>query len=72
MRALGVDVGGTDTKAALVNGDVPLEFRTRPTPRAPEGIVDAIAELAAELGPAQALGLAVPGVVDEANGVAVW
>jgi glucokinase len=72
MRALGVDVGGTDTKAALVDGGVPVEFRTRPTPRTPEGIVDAIDGLAAELGPVQAIGLAVPGVVDEANGVAVW
>jgi glucokinase len=72
MRALGFDVGGTDTKAVLVDGDVPIEFRTRPTPRTPAGIVDAIAELAAELGQAQAIGLAVPGVVDEANGVAVW
>jgi glucokinase len=72
MRALGLDVGGTDTKAVLVDGDEPLEFRTRPTPRAPADIVEAVAELAAELGPAEAIGLAVPGVVDEAAGVAVW
>jgi glucokinase len=72
MRALGFDVGGTDIKAALVHGDAAHEFRSRPTPRTPEEIVDAIAELAEELGAAQAIGLAVPGVVDDANGVAVW
>lgn len=72
MRALGVDVGGTDTKAALLDGDAPLEFRTVPTPSTPAEIVDAIAGLAAELGEAQAIGLAVPGVVDEENGIAVW
>ena len=72
MRALGVDVGGTDIKAALLDGDAPLDFRTVPTPSTPAEIVDAIAGLAAELGEAQAIGLAVPGVVDEERGVAVW
>jgi glucokinase len=71
VRVLGVDVGGTDTKAALVEGDA-FEFRTRPTPRTPSEIVEAIAALHDELGEAEAIGLAVPGVVDDANGVAVW
>jgi glucokinase len=72
MRALGVDVGGTDIKAALLDSDAPLDFRTVPTPSTPAEIVDAIAGLAADLGEAQAIGLAVPGVVDEQRGVAVW
>jgi glucokinase len=72
MRALGVDVGGTETKAALVDGDLAREFRSRPTPGTPDEIVDIVAELAQELGDVRAIGLAVPGVVDEANGVAVW
>jgi glucokinase len=72
MRALGVDVGGTDIKAALLDGDAPLDFRTVPTPSTPAEIVDAIAGLAAELGEAHGIGLAVPGVVDEERGVAVW
>jgi glucokinase len=72
MRALGVDVGGTDTKAVLLEGDTAVAFRTRPTPRSPAAIVHAIAELGAELGEAQAIGLAVPGVVDDERGVAVW
>jgi glucokinase len=72
MRALGFDVGGTDTKAALVEDAAALGFRSRPTPRTPAEIVETIAELAGELGDAQAIGVAVPGVVDDANGVAVW
>ena len=73
VRVLAVDVGGTDMKAALTDGDAtPLAFRSRPTPRTPAGIVDAVAALVDELGGAQAIGLAVPGVVDEERGVAVW
>ncbi len=72
MRALGFDVGGTDTKAALVDGDAALGFRSLPTPRSPAEIVDAIAALAGELGDAEAIGVAVPGVVDDAHGIAVW
>ena len=59
-------------KAALVGGDAEaLEFRSLPTPREPARIVDAVAELTAEWG-GDAIGLAVPGVVDEERGVAVW
>jgi glucokinase len=39
---------------------------------APAGIVDAVAELVDGWRPAAAIGLAVPGVVDEERGVAVW
>jgi glucokinase len=69
MRALGVDVGGTDTKSIVVDDDEVQGFRTQPTPGTPTAIVDAIAALA---GDAAVIGLAVPGVVDDANGVAVW
>jgi glucokinase len=69
VRVLGVDIGGTDMKTALVEGETALEFSTRPTPRTPPEMVDAVAEL---VGEAQAIGLAVPGVVDDANGIAVW
>ena len=69
-RVVAIDVGGTDMKAALVDGDVQtLEFMSQPTPA---GIVDAIAELVDRWRPADAIGLAVPGVVDEQRGVAVW
>ncbi len=70
-RVVAVDVGGTDMKAALVDGDASeLAARSLPTPATPAGIVDAIATLVDELGEAQAIGLAVPGVVDEDRGAA--
>jgi glucokinase len=69
MRVLGVDVGGTDTKATLLDGGEALAFRSRPTPATPPEIVEAIAELARD---AEAIGVVVPGVVDDVNGVAVW
>ena len=72
-RVVAIDVGGTDMKAALVDGDAKtLAFVSQPTPAAPAGIVDAIAELVDRWRPAAAIGLAVPGVVDEQRGVAVW
>lgn len=81
-----VDVGGTETKAALVNGGpgaaTVLAERRRPTPRLDDGaataaaVVDSVIDLAAELGdlaegPVEALGVVVPGVVDEERGVGV-
>jgi glucokinase len=73
LRVVAVDVGGTDMKAALADGDAKaLAFRSQPTPPTPAGIVDAIAALVDEHAPAHAIGLAVPGVVDEERGVAVW
>jgi glucokinase len=73
VRVVAVDVGGTDMKAALADGDAnALAFRSHPTPRGPAAIVDAVAALVDEFGGAQAIGLAVPGVVDDARGVAVW
>jgi glucokinase len=72
-RVVAVDVGGTDIKAALVGGDgAALVDRSLPTPRSPERIVDAVAALVDELGPVAAVGMAVPGVVDDENGIAVW
>jgi glucokinase len=69
MSVLGVDIGGTDMKAVLVEGEAARGFSSRRTPRTPPEMVEAVAELARDV---EAIGLAVPGVVDEANGVAVW
>jgi glucokinase len=78
-----LDVGGTGMKCALVrpDGTVHLEER-HPTlaARGPEAVTENILEIAAGLaGKARAdglepiaVGIAVPGVVDEENGVAVW
>jgi glucokinase len=79
-HVVGVDVGGTDTKAALVDaGGTARAARSLPTPHAgaatADRVIDLVADLVEELGresrPA-AVGLAVPGLVDEAGGRAVW
>jgi glucokinase len=79
---LGVDVGGTTIKAALLDSDG-LEFghSERPTPRhlgpdaVTETIVGAIVELRDQV-PAgarlRAVGLVVPGVVNAQQGIAVY
>ncbi len=80
---IALDVGGTGMKCALVRPDGTVHHAERhPTPaaRGPEAVTAAILDVAAGLaGKARADGLdpvaagvAVPGVVDEENGVAVW
>ncbi|WP_308194799.1 ROK family protein [Micromonospora sp. R77] len=78
-----LDVGGTGMKCALVRPDgstVHTERHPTDAGRGPDAVVDTILEVAeglagkaraADLTPV-ACGIAVPGVVDEARGVAVW
>jgi glucokinase len=79
---IGVDVGGTTIKAAILDSDG-LEFRRseRPTPRhlGPDAVIattiEAIVELRAELPEGarlRAVGLVVPGIVDAEQGIAVY
>ncbi|MEJ2852854.1 MULTISPECIES: ROK family protein [unclassified Saccharothrix] len=75
---VGVDVGGTATKAVLVDGDRVLAQAAAPTPRpGPDvvaGVLDVVAGLVGDLDPERVarVGVVVPGIVDEAAGVAVW
>ncbi|WP_307858888.1 ROK family protein [Microbacterium esteraromaticum] len=80
---LAFDVGGTDIKSALFDGDgTALGLRRTPTPAggagAPQRLIDRLAELADELRAQhpdvvpQAVGLVVPGIVDEQAGVGVF
>jgi glucokinase len=83
-HVIALDVGGTGMKAALVGADgTVLHQARRPTgrERGPGAVVEAIAGFAADLHawgaehlgePAAAAGVAVPGVVDETRGVAVY
>ncbi|WP_330458509.1 ROK family protein [Streptomyces sp. NBC_00820] len=83
-HVVALDVGGTGMKAALVGEDGALLHRARrPTGRehGPEAVVGNILGFAAELRaygvehygePAAAAGLAVPGIIDEEQGVAVF
>lgn len=80
QAVLAVDVGGTDLKAGLLteNGRLTPVAR-RPTPRDPAdpgtAIVDAVAQLASVFRTAgsqfDAIGVTVPGIVDEQAGVGI-
>ncbi|MDA3644848.1 ROK family protein [Saccharopolyspora indica] len=84
-NAIAVDVGGTEMKAALVAVDrhraEPLRWLRRPTPRGADGaataelVVAAVAELVTELrvdASVDAVGVVVPGAVDEDRGIGVY
>ncbi|MFE2390790.1 ROK family protein [Streptomyces althioticus] len=83
-HVIALDVGGTGMKAALVGADGELLHQARrPTgrERGPDAVVEGILDFAAELRahgirahgePASAAGVAVPGIVDEAEGVAAY
>ncbi|MGW0943828.1 ROK family protein [Streptomyces sp. NPDC002623] len=83
-HVIALDVGGTGMKAALVGADGALLHRARRATgreRGPDAVVAGILDFAADLHehgveefgePASAAGLAVPGIVDEANGVAAY
>ncbi|MFH8405228.1 ROK family protein [Streptomyces sp. NPDC018019] len=83
-HVIALDVGGTGMKAALAGADGTLLYEARrPTgrERGPEAVVAAILDFAGELretglrrfgAPAVAAGVAVPGIVDDARGLAVF
>lgn len=83
-HVIALDVGGTGMKAALVGADGTLLHRARRATgreRGPDAVVDGILDFAAELrahgtehlgAPALAAGVAVPGIIDEEQGVAVY
>ncbi|WP_197289193.1 ROK family protein [Nocardia sp. NRRL S-836] len=80
-HVVAVDIGGTETKAALVAGTsqaVAVEKHARrPTPARLEPLLDVLVELVDELRGAceheiDAVGVVAPGIVDEANGIGVY
>ncbi|EST27905.1 ROK family transcriptional regulator [Streptomyces roseochromogenus subsp. oscitans DS 12.976] len=83
-HVIALDVGGTGMKAALVGDDGELLHRARRATgreRGPDAVVATILDFAAELrahgaehlgAPAVAAGIAVPGIVDEEQGVAAY
>jgi glucokinase len=74
MSVVALDVGGTLMKGAVVDRfGATTAVEQRPTPRQPEtvdGILAFAADLAKAAGSPEAVGLAVPGIVDEDRGVA--
>ncbi|MFC9331861.1 ROK family protein [Kitasatospora sp. NPDC057015] len=82
-RAIAIDVGGTGIKAALIDAHAGVHHQLwRPTARerGPEAVIRTITDLATELAeaarragaPAHAIGLALPGIVDEAAGTVLY
>ena len=78
-----IDVGGSRMKCALVHRDgtvARIEHHPTQTARGPAAVVDTILDIAEALADTArheglapgAFGLAVPGVIDEAAGVAIW
>lgn len=71
--SVGVDVGGSFTKAVRRGEDGSIEERLRrPTPPTSGAMVDLIAELATSVGPGRAVGVGLAGLVDHDRGVLVW
>lgn len=68
MALLGIDIGGTSTKIALVStaGDV-LESVAVPTRGGPREFVASLANALAHVGPVDAIGVAVAGLIDDAR-----
>ena len=80
-HVIAVDVGGTGMKAALVAGDPSgvraVRQRRRPTRPGGDAVVEDVTALVDELRaasehPVDAVGLVVPGIVDEVAGVGVY
>ncbi|WP_349897803.1 ROK family protein [Parafrigoribacterium soli] len=78
-RVIALDVGGTSMKGAILGADDTVErFLGWPTPRedGPGRVVDAVLvavdELMAQAPDARAIGLVVPGLVDDRSGVALY
>ncbi|MGW7118050.1 ROK family protein, partial [Streptomyces xanthophaeus] len=83
-HVIALDVGGTGMKAALVAADGTLLHEARRATgreRGPDAVVETILDFAAELldtgrerfgVAASAAGVAVPGIVDAENGIAVY
>src|SRR3954462_3874293 len=71
VKVIGVDVGGTKVSVATLEDTTLSEPRLRPTEtQSPEALVDQLAAAIEELGPADAVGIGIPSVVDFETGSA--
>ncbi len=73
-RHLGLDLGGTNVKAVVLDDSEVVARATSPTDaqHGPEGVVERLAEVARwaieRHGPVQTIGLGIPGLFDPADG----
>jgi glucokinase len=68
MRALGLDLGGTNIKLALLEDGVLVDQReaaTRSEDGGPAAVLQRIVELGRSIGPVDSVGVALPGLFDE-------
>ena len=71
QRFIGVDVGGTKVSVAVLEGTTLSEPTLRPTVVSDSlALIDQLAALIEEAGPADAVGIGVPSVIDFATGTA--
>jgi glucokinase len=70
MRSVGIDLGGTNIKLAVLEDDAVVERAETATGAGVEPVLDRIASLAAEAAPCDSVGVALPGLFD-ADGVAL-
>src|SRR3954470_14000387 len=71
-RVIGVDVGGTKVAVAALEDGILGEVHQRPTDKSsPDALVDQLVEAIEDTGPADAVGLGVPSVIDAARGMAM-
>ena len=71
-RRVGLDVGGTNVKLVVLDGDEVVDRATEPTAseKGPEAVLDRVAGLARNAGPVASVGVAFPGLVDaEGRGI---
>ena len=69
-RLIGVDVGGTKVSVAVLEDGVLSEPVLRPTVlSSSEALVDQLVEAIEDAGPADAVGVGVPSVIDFATGL---
>jgi glucokinase len=67
MRLLGIDIGGTNIKYIVLEDERVVETAQVPTmsEQGPEALIDRVGSLALTAGPVDAVGIAVPGVLNE-------
>lgn len=76
MTVIAIDVGGTSMKCALVGPDYKVlhsERHSTGRERGPEAVVQTILDVASGLAakaPVSAVGVVVPGIIDQVNGIA--
>jgi glucokinase len=71
QRLIGVDVGGTKVSVAVLEGATLSEPTLRPTVlSSSQELIDQLAGLIEEAGPADAVGIGIPSVIDFATGTA--